>query len=1304
MPSDRPSSTPPTPDTPLHDAHARLALHAAGMGLWEWDVPGGLFTIDARFAELLGRPELTAAPFDAAMIADMTHPADREMVAAELSKVLERDEYGFETMHRGVTPDGAIVWLRARAAVVEREPEGAPRRVAGVVEDCTATQNQALEREAERRRAELVLEAARAGVFDWEIETDTLYWSPSLREMLGVPADEVLKFRDLKGFVDPVQWAAFETAVARHITAHEPFSMTLEPTSRDGRVLVCRLQGQTVRAETGEPVRVVGSMADITDETLARRAAAEADARAQLALDAAGLILVEQDLSSGEVPVTEELAAVLGRPELAGRSLPAEDAWAHLHPEDRERLINVFKQFAAGALSHSRDEFRIVRDDGEELWLLITTVRPANEDGTPGPKTMGVVADLTKRKRAELALAEEKDRYDLAVAGAQMGIWEWNPDDRSVTWSARFNEILGLPADYPGESIEDFNTRVHPDDAEAMADIARRAAQTGQPFEDELRIRNARTGEWMRIRSRASARPVEGGTGYRYAGTVADVTALHEARRRADMESRRLQLALEVGGLAAFDFNFETGLMHGSPAVAEVIGDPRFSDAPIPLGHLLDIIHPEDRPGVLAVLENARTGARDLVSEHRIIRPDGEVRWTLTLATPTAFAEDGSVVAATGVVQDLTDRKRSELALAVANDRFERAVDGSLIAIWDWDIVADRVYWSRRMYEILGLDPETERIEMIGDITPMVHPDDLDALRMAQARHFEHGAPFELEYRMIRADGVIVRLFARGAATRDADGAPVRFVGSLIDVTAQHAAEEAARISGVRAQYALEAASLGLWEYDARTGAIVMDARLASLLGRPELADSPLDQDTVFKFTAKEDLEAVKARFVSLNSGEVDVVRSEHRIVDADGRRIWILAHIAAPERDDEGRPTRLIGITQDLTARKAIEDDLRNAKERAEAANAAKSAFLATMSHEIRTPLNGVLGMAQLLTLSELDDKQRRYTETILSSGRSLAAIIDDVLDISRIEAGRLSLKLEATKPAEMIDAALEPLKEQAQTKGLVLTVELETGLEDERLLDPVRMGQVLRNLIVNAIKFTPAGQVQVRAASGENNVIRFEVEDEGPGITPDLQASIFERFTQADMSAQRSHGGAGLGLAIARELTELAGGRIGVESEPGAGAVFWFEIPAPRPGEHPVSEEREGGETIVPDGASVLVVEDHPVNRAATAELLACAGFEVREADTADAALAALQAGRFDAVLLDLHMPGRGGDSVLTAIRRGEAGPADMPAFLLTADATPQARDAARDLKADGYFVKPADFDDIRRRLAAAILRARG
>ena len=463
-----------------------------------------------------------------------------------------------------------------------------------------------------------------------------------------------------------------------------------------------------------------------------------------------------------------------------------------------------------------------------------------------------------------------------------------------------------------------------------------------------------------------------------------------------------------------------------------------------------------------------------------------------------------------------------------------------------------------------------------------------------------------------------------------------------------------------------------------------MDARLAGLLGRPELADTALDEDAVFAFTDPDDLRAVKTALAGLNTGETDIIRSEHRVIGAGGDRIWILAHVGAAERDETGRPLRLIGITQDLRPQKRVEHALRDAKDRAEAANAAKSAFLATMSHEIRTPLNGVLGMAQLLMLGELEDKQRGYAQTILSSGRSLAAIIDDVLDISAI--------------GDMVGSALEPARAAAHAKALTLSVEIDPALAAPRLIDATRMGQVLANLVSNAVKFTPAGRVQVRVRPAGPDQVRFEVRDDGPGVSPDDQVRIFDRFTQADMSNRRVHGGSGLGLAIARELTELAGGAIGVDSAPGEGSLFWFQIPAPRTDAAPDPLDGATARTD-PAGARVLVVEDHPVNRAATLELLEYSGFQPLPAGDAAEALAVLRAEPVEAALLDLHMPGRGGDQVLKAIRAGEAGRRDLPVFFVSADVTTSARQHAAELGAHGYFGKPVDHQHLRRALVEAI-----
>lgn len=1293
-----PPSARARPETPILDAQARLAVQAAGLGLWEWDVPAGLFQIDARFAEILGRPHLVDAPFAAERVAEMTHPDDRHRVETELAKTLQHAEYVFSTVHRAIRPDGDTVWLRARAAVIARDTDGAPLRVAGVAEDCTEQQIDALARAAEKRRNDLVIKASAAGVWEWEVASGAVFWNDHLRDILGVRRDAPLRFETLTDHIHCDDRIRFEAELAAHLRTGEPLGLQLRMRRADGEVITVRARAQAEHDGDGEPLRMAGSIVDISKETQARRAISAAEARAGLAIQAAGLVLVEQDLTTGTVDVGDELADLLGRPELAGTRAQSQSVWSHIHPDDHEAVRAVFEEFAAERRTEAATEFRIVRADGEERWLLVHTVRP-KEDDQGEARIISVVADLTDRKNAEIALEREKQRYDLAMAGAQMAVWEWRPASRQVTWSRGFNEIIGLPHDYPGETIEDFNTRVPPHDVEAMQDAARKTLTTGEPYECEIHVRHVVTGAWIRVRSRASASLDADGRVTHIAGTLADVSALHAAKEQAELESRRVALALRAGGMGQFDFDFKAEVMHPSARVGEIIGESLEPGQTVSLQHLLDIVHPEDRDATMARLETARTSGADFISEHRIIRPDGCVAWTLTLAAPTAFFPDGEVAAYTGVIQDLTERKEAELALAQANDRFERAVEGALIAIWDWDLETDRVHWSRRLYELLGLD-EAERVESIKDVAKLIHPDDLERLRQVQAAHFDRHETFELEYRMLRKDGGLVRVLARGAAARDDTGKPVRFVGSVMDVTAEREAEEAAKLAGARAQYALEAADLGVWQYDAESEAVTMDARLAQLLGRPELADTALEEATIRAFTAPEDADSVFAQLRALALGELEVVRSEHRVVRPDGTRVWILAHVGAPERDASGRPKRLIGITQDLSGQKAVETALREAKERAEAANEAKSTFLATMSHEIRTPLNGVLGMAQLLTLGALDDKQRRYAETILSSGRALSAIIDDVLDISRIEAGRLTLNPQPTLIADLIQASISSSHAAAQSKGLSLSAQVADGLNAARLLDATRMAQVLGNLVSNAVKFTETGAVEVRVAEPRRGWLRFEVDDDGPGIADALHEQIFDRFVQADMSTQRAHGGSGLGLAIARELIELAGGEIGVDSAPGDGALFWFEIPAPLAlieptGQAPADDAQLAASLV---GLRVLVVEDHDINRQAMVELLEHSGCQVEAVSDAGTALERLRASPYDAALLDLHMPGDGGDVVLSAIRAGRAGRSDLPVFFVSADATPNAREQAGRLGANGYFSKPIDAALIREALVGA------
>jgi len=431
--------------------------------------------------------------------------------------------------------------------------------------------------------------------------------------------------------------------------------------------------------------------------------------------------------------------------------------------------------------------------------------------------------------------------------------------------------------------------------------------------------------------------------------------------------------------------------------------------------------------------------------------------------------------------------------------------------------------------------------------------------------------------------------------------------------------------------------------------------------------------------------------------------RFERDDFDPQGRPCVSLAHYVPDRRGDE--VVGFVVLATDLSAEKATERHLRElneqlatARDRAEAAVRAKSAFLANMSHEIRTPLNAIVGMSELLRRELPDADAQQRLGHVVDASRHLLALVNDVLDLSRIEAGKGAVEPTDFDPAALLRRAQALLADRAQDKGLTLALSAQ-GLPPRVHGDPARLTRVLLNLVGNAVKFTEQGGVTLSAWVQESTPdgwsMRFEVQDSGPGLTPEHQAQLFQPFDLGDPSSTRRHGGSGLGLAITSQLVTLMGGCIGVDSRPGEGARFWFELPLARPVDTVLSVRDD--EVVAPEtalrsrhaGRHVLLVEDNEVNQMVASQMLQHVGLTVHVACDGQQALDQAVRSPPDLILMDVHMPRMDGLQATRAWRRHEAQNAgvSVPVVALTATALDDERAACLAAGMDDHVSKPIE-----------------
>lgn len=602
------------------------------------------------------------------------------------------------------------------------------------------------------------------------------------------------------------------------------------------------------------------------------------------------------------------------------------------------------------------------------------------------------------------------------------------------------------------------------------------------------------------------------------------------------------------------------------------------------------------------------------------------------------------------------------------------------------------VWVSGSVRDLLGIDPAV-LVDGEIDFIDLVHPDDVERA-LSPLRGSGHSREERIsrdEYRIRHADGHWLWVHDRRVLEHDEHGRPTSLIGYLIDITEHRELEAELRVQRERAELVLEGTRLGRWDWDPIDNSVVFDERWAQMLGY-ELGEIPMNLESWSSRVHPEDLAHCFGDIQRHIDGEVDYYENVHRMRHRDGHWVWILDRGRIVERDGAGRALRFAGTHTDISAQKEAEIA-------AQRANEAKSVFLARMSHEIRTPLNGVLGVLQLLQGTRLDAQQSEFTETIRASGETLLTIINDILDLSKIEAGEFRLDPHDFEPRRMLGHVHDLYRERAQSKGLQYTLEIHDQVPDFLRGDDHRVRQVLSNLLSNAVKFTAEGSIvlRVQAPRLDDGRVMFtaRVLDTGPGIA-DVEA-IWEPFRQESAQVAREHGGTGLGLSICRQLAGAMQGTVDLESTVGMGSTFTLRLPL----EAASSAASRASVTAIDPAAElpvlrVLVAEDNQVNRMVIGGVLTKLGQDFRIVENGREAVEACETDRFDLVLMDIHMPELNGFEAAAAIRARIA-PERRPRIVaISADAFAPANEAFLGSGMEDQVTKPFRIDEIARVVA--------
>jgi len=1008
-----------------------------------------------------------------------------------------------------------------------------------------------------------------------------------------------------------------------------------------------------------------------------------------------------------------------------------------------------------------------------------------------------------------------EQRWRAVLEGTRQGVWDWNAQTGKVYFSPVWKSMLGYAEDEIGDSLQEWDSRIHPEDREAAyADLERHFSGQTPLYENTHRVR-CKDGSYKWILDRGKVFSRDGqGRPLRVIGTHTDVTEAHEQKHKLSRLAENVPGMLYQYRRAA---DGHSSFPYSTAGIRDIYGvEPEQVAADA--APVLQRLHPDDLQRVAQSIERSALELSVWECQYRYLHPLKGERWLEGRATPERLA-DGTVIW-NGYIYDITETKRQQLALEETRLRFQLTMEATDTGLWSWNLLTDEVRWDDQTYRQLGYEPDAFPMSL-AVFRQMVHPQDLEPMLEAVSRHIEQHQRFVVQFRLRRADGSWVWIQGSGKVTDStADGRPRIMMGTHTNISRVKDVEAALAKSRERLLLATQSAGLGIWDYDAASGALDWDEGMFRLYGKRRqqftgtledwagalLPEERAATEAIFQNAlARLDRLALKMSIRRGDDGAVRVLQCEARIIrDEHGQVLRVVGinrdvteaeyasrqleaaeakfrglfegapvgiamndyasgaflefnaavnqpagysaeefarlsywDLTPPEyaeaeqqqreameltgrygpyekeyvrRDGSRYPVLLHGfktvtpegravtwsIVQDISA-------LKKAQAAAEAANRAKSDFLANMSHEIRTPMNGIIGLSRPGAAELPPEALRERLRKIHQSGCLLLGILNDILDFSRIEAGKLNIDPQPFFPGALLDNLHSLFAQMAASKGLALRIEMDEALAAAYVGDELRIRQVLTNLLGNAIKFTEQGSVHLRVSRQQALQARdrlvFQVRDTGIGIGPEQRDKLFRAFSQADNSITRQHGGSGLGLAISQRLVQAMGGEgIELESAPQQGACFSFVLTLPVCSAAQLQALRDGqapqaGEQPLRLRGRVLLVEDNPINQEVARAQLDELGLTTTLAENGAEALLHMERAAFDLVLMDIQMPVMDG---YEATRQLRARGCTLPIVALTAAAMVEDQQRALAAGMNDHLAKPIEGRELQRVLA--------